>query len=238
LVTAGIAWLTPPDFMRDVPRAVTRVLDPSDAFRFALGLLDPGRWGGLIIAFDGVQSYFEAAKRQQRRIERAKTRVLKRTRVDVRPIFDEVHFYLICWARIAKLGRFIVQQTRFSRTGRVLRRHAAQFKERISARDHLEHFEERLPGGAKEDKLAIRGDLLNMRGNFLTYGGEAVDIGPASLQLLKVVVTEFRTAVLYDSLDALARDDPRGLDAVFRRAATDVQVARALRRVRRMLRTR
>ena len=96
----------PPDVLRGVPRAVVRAVEPSDALRSALAVLKPDGGLGPVIAFGGMESYFEAAKRQQRRIERAKTSLLKSASTRTRPLFDEVHFYLICWARIAKLGRF------------------------------------------------------------------------------------------------------------------------------------
>lgn len=207
-------------------------MEPSDALRSAIAVLKPDGGLGPVIAFGGMESYFEAAKRQQRRIERAKVGLLKSASTRTRPLFDEVHFYLICWARIAKLGRFIAHATHFRRTGLVLRRHRAELDNRIAARDHLEHFEERLPGGARRDKLAIPGDLLNMSGDFLTYGGRRIDIGTTSVRLLRAIVTEFGTAVFFDSIETLAAADPHRTVGVLRRAGSAVQLARLMKQLR------
>jgi hypothetical protein len=232
LPTANPGVPTPPEPLRGVPRAIVRALHPSDALRAALAVLKPDHGVGALLAFDGLQSYFDAAKRQQRRIERARAALLKRTVGRTRPLFDEVHFYLICWARIAKLGRFIAHETRFARASRVLRRYHGGLTERIRARDHLEHFEERLPGGRRHHLLAIPGDLLNLHGEFLSFGGQRVDIGPRSIRLLAAMVNEFRTAVLFDSIEALAAADLRRLDGLLRQAGSDVQIARVMRKVR------
>jgi hypothetical protein len=208
---------------------VVRALDPADTLHAAIGILRQDGGLGALLALGGLDSYFQAATRQQRRIERAKTTVLKRPSTRLRSLFDEVHFYLICWAWIAKLGRFIAQATRFRRTGRVLRRHRAALEARVDARDHLEHFEERLPGHPRRVRLAIPGDLLNMHGDFVTYGGRRIDIGPASLRLLKTIVTEFRAAVLYDSIEAIAEADLNRAAGLPRRAASKVHLARVMK---------
>jgi hypothetical protein len=157
----------PPDILRGVPKSVLRALKASEALQGTLGVMKDRSYGPYL-AFDAVESYFEAAKRQQRRIEKAIARLKKLAPNRTRSLFDEVHFYLICWARIAKLTRYIASTTKFRRTGLVLRRYHAELTERVDGRDHLEHFEERLPGAAKHNKLAVLGDLLNMDGHFLT----------------------------------------------------------------------
>lgn len=221
--------------MHDVPPFVIRALEPSEALQAALVATKRGQVFGPIIALGAVESYLEAARRQRRRIERARSGLLRRTAARTRPLFDEVHFYLICWTRIVKLARFIARSTRFRRTGLVLRRYYAELTERLDGRDHLEHFEERLPGGPRRHELAVPGDLLNMTGRFLTYGGRRIDIGPTSVRLLRSVVAEFRTALLFDSLEALADAEPSRLIALLRRAGSRVQLARVMRRVEKLM---
>jgi len=155
----------PPPILSKMSPAVIRSLDVTDLLMAALGSLNSPTNLGPIIAFSSVEAYLDAAKRQQHRIERSRAAILKgiHSRRHVRGnLFNEVHFYLICWARIAKLGRFIADKTRFKRTGLVLRRYHTELKERIDCRDHLEHFEERLPGGAKQGKLLAPNDLINI----------------------------------------------------------------------------
>lgn len=229
MTSAKVTAPAPPEILQGVPKAVIRAVEPADALHAAIGVLRPDSGLGAVIALGGLDSYFRAARRQQHRIERAKKTVLKESSTRIRPLFDEVHFYLLCWVRIAKLGRFIAHATRFRRTGRVLRRHHGALNARINARDHLEHFEERLPGHPQRVRLAIPGDLLNMHGDFLTYGGTRIDIGPISLSLLKTIVTEFRAAVLYDSIEAIAVDDPNRAAGLLRRAASEIHVARVMR---------
>ena len=229
MATAKVPAPAPPEILQGVPRAVVRALDTADTLHAAIAVLRPDGGSGALIALGGLESYFQAARRQQHRIERAKTTVLKGPTTRTRSLFDEVHFYLICWVRIAKLGRFIAQATRFRRTGRVLRGYRAALEARVDARDHLEHFEERLPGHPRRVKLVIPGDLLNIHGDFLTYGGRRLDIGPASLRLLKTIVTELRAAVLYDSIEAIAVADLNRAVGLLRRAASKVQLARVMK---------
>jgi hypothetical protein len=237
LLSGKVTAAASPEILQGVPKVVVRALDPTDALHAAIRLLRLDDGLGALIALGGLDSYFQAARRQQQRIERAKRTVLKGASTRLQSLFDELHFYLICWARIAKLSRFIAQATRFRRAGRVLRRYHADLDARVDARHHLEHFEERLPGHPRRVKLAIPGDLLNMHGDFLTYGGKRIDIGPASLRQLKTIVTEFRAAVLYDSIEAIALADLNRAAGLLRRAASKVHLARVMKQWQGMLRS-
>jgi hypothetical protein len=74
-----------------------------------------------------------------------------------------------------------------------------------------------------------------MTGTFVTYGGRRVDIGPASVRLLRAIVSEFRTAVLFDSIEAVAAADRARAVGLLRRAASQVQVARVMRYVGKLI---
>jgi hypothetical protein len=231
---------TPPAFFEQLPKAIVRAIDVSEALRDAMTSMNALTKYGPVIALRTINSYFDAAKLQQRRIERARLSIQKSFShgTSVRRgknLFYDVHFYLISWARIAKLARFIAQTTRFSRTGLVLRRYATDLKDRIDARDHLEHFEDRLPGGKEQHKLAVPNDLLNMLNQYLTYGGRKLDIGTDSIRLLKTIHEEFLLATLYDSLEELATTNRSRLSDLFNAAASKVHVARTTRKVKRML---
>ena len=230
----------PPSFLTQIPKAVVRALDGSEILRDALDSMKSPEVYGPVIALNAIESYFDAAKLQQRRIERAKVSIQKPFSHATgdrrgRNLFYDVHFYLISWARIAKLARFIQQATRFSRTGLVLRRYATDLKDRIDARDHLEHFEERLPGGKNQKKLIVPNDLLNMANQYLTYGGRKLDVGPDSIRLLKTIRDEFLLAVLYDSLEKLATADQNRLSDLLSRAASNVHTARMTSKIQRMM---
>jgi hypothetical protein len=223
-----------PPVLAKVSRAVIRALDVTDLLMNTVGALNPPTDLGPIIAFNSIEAYLDAAKRQQRRIKQARAAIVKGilSRRHVRGnLFNEVHFYLICWARIAKLGPFIADKTRFKRVGLVLRRYHAELKERIDCRDHLEHFEERLPGGAKQNKLLAPNDLLNMIDEHVTYGGRKLDVGPASIRLLQTIVAELRAAILFDAVEALATADTDRLSFLIQRAASNIQIAKVTRTV-------
>ncbi len=233
----------PPAFLDQIPKGVVRALDVSKILGDALNSMRNPEVYGVVIALNAINSYFDAAKLQQRRIERARVSLHKSFsepggRRRGRNLFYDVHFYLISWARIAKLAGFIRQTTRFSRIGLVLRRYAPELKQRIDARDHLEHFEERLPGGKKQSKLAVPNDLLNMANQYLTYGGRRLDIGPDSIRLLKTIRDEFFTAVLYDSLETLAMENQSRLSHLLNVAASRVYIARTTRKIERMVKER
>lgn len=235
--------IKPPEILSKVPTPVIRTLDVSEVFRDALrSMMHPAIYG-LLMALRMIESYFDAAKRQHRWIERAKAsshKSLPRTKGVNRGgnLFYDVHFYIISWQRIYKLAEFIRDKTKFSRTGLVIRRYNRDLENRRKARDHLEHFEERVPGGKKHNELAVPNDLLNMKNQYLTFGGLRVDIGPDSTRLLKMFRDEFFTAVKYDSIEALANVDKSRLLFLLNRAARKVSITRSIRKVKRMLKGR
>lgn len=241
---------SPPTFLTNAPKSVLKALDPSEALRAALTGVSGGPASyGPVIALQQIKSYLGAAKHQQRRIERIKASTLEAMR-EGRPrrgedLFAVVHFYVICWARIGKLANFIrdslnrnalrANVPKFRRIGLVLRKYKSELKDRTDARDHLEHFEERLPGERNQRKLAEPSDLLNMMNEFLTFGGRRVDVGPNSIRLLKEIVAKLQLAVLYDSLEALKTKDRPGLVRILNNASRDVRIARITNQLKRTL---
>lgn len=225
----------PPQFWNQVPESLWRRLRLEEVFQkalFAAGQPDPY---GPLVALLSLESYVEAARRQNRRIKRAMV-VPRRPGVKSRSsLFDDTHFYLISWSRIAKLAGFISARTRFHRIGLVLRRYRSDFQSRIDARDHLEHFEERLPGGLKATRLKTPNDLFNMSNQYMTYGGKRLDVGPDSLKLLLTAIREFRTALLYDSIQTIADADGPSLKHLLDRAAKEYHLARITKELSEML---
>jgi len=234
----------PPKFLTNAPKFLIKALDPSEALRTVLAAAtdDPSA-DGPILALDRLQFYLDAAKRQQKRIGAIRALRHKRMRA-ARPrrddgLFADVHFYVICWTMVCKLAESVRDRLNqnasrwnvptFSRIGEVLRPYHSELKKRTDARDHLEHFDERLPGGKSAHKLRTPNDLLNMRNEFLTYGGNRLDIGPDSVRLLKEIVSRFQRALLHDSLEALQTTSPGDLSRLLGRAARRVRTARAER---------
>ena len=226
----------PPPFWNKVPKSLWRRLRLEEVLRDALAARgQPDLYGSIRLALYSLGSYVEAAKRQQRRIKRAMAAPWRPGGRSRSSLFDDTHFYLISWSRVAKLTRFISAKTKFRRVGLVLRRYHSDFKSRIDGRDHLEHFEERLPGGPKVKRMKTPNDLFNMASHYMTYGGRRLDVGPDSLKLLLTATREFRTALLYDSIQALADADGPRLRRLLDRAAREHHVARITKEVREIL---
>ncbi len=225
--------LTPPNILAQVPKKFLKALDVSRVFHEALLVTDHKEPLSLIIALDILESYFDAAKLEQHRIARAQRLVWKHKN----SLFHDVHFYLISWARIAKLARFIRDETRFKRTGLVIRQYNTELDKRIGGRDHLEHFEERLPGGPKQAKLKVPNDLLNMANDYLTYGGYKIDVGPSSIQLLQKFVEEFHMALLFDSVEVIELANPNRLTELFQQAASSIWLNKITKAAKKQLRT-
>ena len=66
-----------PAFLSQVPKAVVRSLDVYEVFRDTLNSMKNPEMYGPVIALNAIDSYFDAAKLQQRRIERARLSIHK-----------------------------------------------------------------------------------------------------------------------------------------------------------------
>jgi hypothetical protein len=231
----NVPALSPPKILVGAPKKFVKALDVSRFIEEALTAINYPEPLSIIIALHTLESYLDAAKREQRRISKAQNSVWKLKRLRQSGLFHDAHFYLISWARIAKLARFIAEQTRFRRTGLVLRQYNTALKQRIDGRDHLEHFEERLPGGPKHGKLIVPNDLLNMTNEYLSYGGHKIDIGTKSIHLLKTIVEEFRKALLFDAIEALESTKPDILRTLFKDAATSIWISALQKKAERQI---
>ena len=227
----------PPRFLVGVPKRVIRKLDATAVLLDALSARKEPAAIGCFIALGSITSTLLAAKVQQRRIRRAWKLARKQPGMGRggRTLFHDVHFYLICWARVAKLASFVARVAQFPQVKLVLRRYHARLQQMLDFRDHLEHFEERLPGGTRHHVLKVPGDLFNMVGDFATIGGERVNVGTDSLQLLVVIVEEFKSAVLFDALETLAATDPTRAAHLIRRAAVEIGIVRTIKQIQKAL---
>jgi hypothetical protein len=155
------------------------------------------------IAMDDIHKYFAAAQRQLRRIRAAKRAApLTRAGRMKSDIFTEIHFYFVCRAAITKRFDLIWARAKRARIGlpatKLLHR---TYRERllkgyVTARDHLEHFVDRLPGGPRA--LRIPGDLGNFYGDTYTIGGEAFDVSRNDLASLRAFVRKLERAMRSD----------------------------------------
>jgi hypothetical protein len=234
----------PPSILRNMSRAASRNLEPSMVLRDALSAGSRNVFGPYI-ALGEMETYLDAARRQRSRIAIAQRRLARtdsaaRGKPGRRPsritsLFSEAHFYVICWARIAKLSKFIVNATCFPRTKSVRTRYELDLTEGIKARDHLDHFEDRIPGGNRQYELEKDpGDLKNMDGSYLTFGGRKFDLGAPGLVRLRDFVAEFRNAVLVDAFDSLEQLDPDRARTLVNEAESRVRHAKLTRRLEKL----
>jgi len=118
-----------------------------------------------------------------------------------RQAFVDMHFYFVAWDAIGKMMRVVVDSSGFDSAQRVYERHSKTIERYRSARHHLEHFDERLPGGRRAKRLSMPGDLGNLSGNTYSFGGETWDIGPASLEKLTAIVEEFEREIREEGIE-------------------------------------
>ena len=228
----------PPSYMARMPKSARRHLDVDTVLMDALTATNHPTKYAALVAYHRLESTVAAAKRQRRRIAQGKRTLAKQLDARKHPgplralagLFHDVDFYVVCRARIAKLSKFLSQRTRFQRLGRVLRRYRSELDQMIRARDHLEHFEERLPGGSRRNKLRNPSDLFNIAGDHMTFGGERFDVGPTNLSMLTDFVSELRAALLYDALDVLAAIDQGLLVRRVQEAYRDAALPRLMKR--------
>jgi hypothetical protein len=162
-------------------------------FRFQLGL----RW---------IESYAQAAAVQVARIDAQMTKYLDGVKADNPPampeypsgqLFADAHFYFICWDSVAKALDSLRSNVAGLVTPReVWRRYRTTLANYTRARDHLEHYSERLPLGKRstwvyesDDSIErISGDPGAVRiGNVFTLNGEQWDVSLKSAEILKLL---------------------------------------------------
>src|SRR6185436_2721524 len=118
----------------------------------------------------------------------------------------EAHFYLISWDAVGKLMEALkANGNGFNSLDKMWRVHHATFKQYKDARDHLEHWVERLPGKANSAwKMSQSDGFKQFLGNmgrvriegvftFREKGlDKEVDISPASADLLEKICSQLR----------------------------------------------
>src|SRR6188768_541118 len=187
------AHVPPPSIagpLAGLPRSLLRRLDAGNVLRDALIATNHQHVYGPVVAWSSIESYGRAARRQFLRIRRAIRAVraalaaarrrpgsMRRRGLPLANLFDDVHFYVIAWARIGKFAGFISQQTRYTQVGRVLRRFHKELDERHHLRNHLEHMEARLPGGKAAPEMVVPNALFNMVNDKVSYEKRLVDVG-------------------------------------------------------------
>lgn len=162
------------------------------------------------IAMMNIERYLKAARLQIRRLKgchrtidvrvgklrkkfESRDFTVKHNRWPMWRLFTEIHFYFICWDAIHSRINLLHTKSGFKPISLVRKTHLAELKRYSDARNHLEHYTERLPGGSR--KLQVPGDLGNLWGNLYSLGGERWDVSRKSLRRLENIVRDLRKAV-------------------------------------------
>ncbi len=210
-----------------------------------MAILYPKEKHGVAMAFYFMEVQIRAARVQQQRIQRGYKRcdaIVKDVKEERRrpglgnvltDLSNDIHFYLISASRLLTYAEYIATETRFPELGRVMRRYRRELKDLDTFRDHLEHMEERLPGGKKRHTLAKPWDMGNMAGEHFTIGGKAVNIGKDSWRLLTLFWKEFTLASLYDACTIIGEADQAVVAQLIQTAARDIDMRAFLRRLER-----
>lgn len=170
---------------------------------------EPARMACSIAMMD-IEKYLQAARLQIRRLYGCRRTIAvlaeelrkalesrdfrpKRNRWPSWRLFTEIHFYFTCWDAIHSRIKLLHLKSGFEIISLVYKKHRAELKRYSDARDHLEHYIERLPGGSH--KLPVPGDLGNLHGDLYSLGGERWDVSRKSLRRLENIVCDLRKAV-------------------------------------------
>jgi len=190
------------------------------------------------IALSNIESYHDAAKRQYRRIQRARRTMMepdkRRAKQAPRGMFADVHFYLICWTQIHKHLALIRRIEQLRRTTALIDDCKSEFMLRRDFRNHLEHYETRLPGQAAYEKMKGSYFYSCMSDDDFQFGVDRVDVGPKSIRFLNSFMAAFKQAVLFDSLEILERNDPDRLVNHMKGAANGVKADRKIKKLKKL----
>ena len=124
-----------------------------------------------------------------------------------RQAFVDIHGYFTCWRQVHTMLAVIDGGVLDAGVKAVYAAHRPTLQRYRDARDHLEHFDERLRGQRRRNPVSTAsGDLGNLAGSDYTFHGEIWDVSPASLDLLLTIVGEFESALrTYALQEARAR---------------------------------
>jgi hypothetical protein len=136
-------------------------------------------------------------------------------------LFADIHFYAICWNAIGRNLTVIRSETKSYGMRCAMRPYAADFTEYKRMRDHLEHFDDRLPGRRGVKRLKQPWDLGNAFGGVYSFGGDKVDIGPQSLLRLRRVVTSVEMALKQEFWQTIVKNRPDAIQRLARMADQD-----------------
>ena len=95
---------------------------------------------------------------------------------------------------------FLKDRSGFKAVGDLYKCHRKILKHYSDARDHLEHYRDRIEGRKKNENLANPWDMGNLEGYVYTINRERYDAGPVSLKQLEKIVSELNRKILQEAI--------------------------------------
>jgi len=145
----------------------------------------------ILVSFILLEKYFFGCYNQQVKIEKNKLNIRsyqKRNnndwQIELKNLFLNIHFYLICWANIMKILRKLENTIKDKNFKKIIAKYNPKLKKFIEFRTYLEHFIENLENEKKKRLLKNPADMGNLNGDFFTFGGKKLYIGEENLELL------------------------------------------------------
>jgi hypothetical protein len=145
-----------------------------------------------------IKAYLDAAHTQQSLITKYRSRAIPRTEkysANMIQAFIHVHLYFICWAAIRRMLEVLRRTSGLDGPSQIYKKYRATLESYAEARHHLEHYEERLPGGKKSQELANSYDYGNLQNGYFSLGGFRWSVNKDGLKILEAVVAELTEAI-------------------------------------------
>jgi hypothetical protein len=154
---------------------------------------NPDRTAGrrTAIAMSRIHAYFRAARLHARKIEDFQRKAIPKKpsySANLIQAYTFAHLYFICWAAILRMIRVIKNDSHMQTPNKLYKRHRKILEDYSHARDHFEHYDERLPGGKKSKELDNPSDFGNLQAGYFSLGGYRWDVSEKSLQRLETIV--------------------------------------------------
>jgi hypothetical protein len=177
------------------------------------------------LILEKIKGYVNSARIQLNRVEENKQSLKKITECKNwnkesaikmselnRQIFNDIHFYFICWNIIWKMLGSLKQHSILFKTPKKIQKKYGELIEKYSkGRDNLEHFDERLKGKKRRrDILSSSGDLgnLDIFGKGFSFNGENYDI-MENIKKLEIMLNELEQGIREESVEIIKKYNPK-----------------------------
>jgi hypothetical protein len=168
--------------------------------------------GGMLITMllSGIYSYLDGARTQTQRI--SENLALYKSQAEgwekaVAQAHRDIHFYFICWHSILQRIVLLRDLSKLATPRKILRRYRKELQQYEEARDHEEHFPDRLYGrkNKKGEPLERHGYLgsVDSRGMYY-YGDKSYDVTETGLTLLEEIVNTLNSEMTAEALARIA----------------------------------